>query len=61
MFGGGGGVIVADEIGVAVVPQGELASVYERARTIADNEEAMRALILEGATFQDLLDKFGRI
>ncbi|MFJ4291109.1 RraA family protein [Cupriavidus sp. NPDC089707] len=54
-------LVVADEIGVAVVPQASMADVYERATTIARNEEAMRALILEGKTFQDLLDKFGRI
>ncbi|SPR96385.1 RraA family protein [Cupriavidus taiwanensis] len=56
-----GDLVVADEIGVAVVPQASMADVYERATTIARNEEAMRALILEGKTFQDLLDKFGRI
>ncbi len=56
-----GDVVVADEIGVAVVPKGRIAEVYERARAIADNEEAMRNLILEGATFNDLLAKFGRI
>jgi len=56
-----GDLIVADEIGVAVVPQARMEAVYERAQTIARNEESMRALILEGATFQDLLNKFGRI
>ncbi|MDI3213625.1 RraA family protein [Arthrobacter sp. AL12] len=56
-----GDLVVADEIGVAVVPQADMASVYERVRTIADNEAAMRELILEGKTFEDLLAKFGRI
>jgi len=56
-----GDLVVADEIGVAVVPHEEMAAVQERARAIADNEEAMRALILQGATFQDLLARFGRI
>lgn len=56
-----GDLVVADEIGVVVVPQEKMEAVYERARTIAENEESMRALILEGATFQDLLAKFGRI
>lgn len=56
-----GDVVVADEIGVAVVPRARLAEVYGRARTIADNEEAMRGLIIGGANFQDLLDRFGRI
>jgi 3-hexulose-6-phosphate synthase/6-phospho-3-hexuloisomerase len=56
-----GDLIVADEIGVAVVPLARMEAVYERAQTIARNEESMRALILEGATFQDLLNKYGRI
>ncbi len=56
-----GDLVVADEIGVAVVPRERMAEVYQRARTIADNEAAMRELILQGATFQDLLAKFGRI
>lgn len=56
-----GDLVVADEIGVAVVPQSDLAEVYGRAKEIADNEAAMRKLVVGGATFQDLLAKFGRI
>jgi len=56
-----GDLVVADEIGVTVVPRDDLATVHARAKEIAGNEESMRELILEGATFQDLLDKFGRI
>lgn len=56
-----GDLVIADEIGVAVVPQADMAAVYERAKTIADNEARMREMVLEGKTFQDLLDKFGRI
>lgn len=56
-----GDLVVADEIGVAVVPHADMAAVYERAHTIAENEKRMRDMILEGKTFQDLLDKFGRI
>lgn len=56
-----GDLVVADEIGVAVVARERMAAVYERARTIADNEASMRELIIQGATFQDLLAKFGRI
>ncbi|MBB2917072.1 hypothetical protein [Cupriavidus alkaliphilus] len=52
---------MADEIAVAVVPQASMADVYLRATTIARNEEAMRALILEGKALQSLLNKFGRI
>ncbi|CAM2160376.1 MULTISPECIES: RraA family protein [Paraburkholderia] len=56
-----GDLVVADEIGVAVVPVAQMAEVHERAATIARNEAQMRELILEGKTFQDLLAKFGRI
>lgn len=56
-----GDLVVADEIGVTVVPSGDMATVLPRAREIARNEETMRDLVLQGATFQDLLDKFGRI
>ena len=56
-----GDLIVADEIGVVVVPHEKMEAVYERAKTIADNEASMRSMILEGATFQRLLAKFGRI
>ncbi|RKP53723.1 RraA family protein [Pararobbsia silviterrae] len=56
-----GDLVVADEIGVAVVPAAEMGPVYERASTIARNEAQMRELVLEGKTFQDLLEKFGRI
>ncbi|RQM47330.1 RraA family protein [Paraburkholderia bannensis] len=56
-----GDLVVADEIGVAVVPVAQMTEVHERAATIARNEAQMRELILEGKTFQDLLAKFGRI
>ncbi len=56
-----GDLVVADEIGVAVVPQADMSAVYTRARAIADNEAAMRDLIIEGVTFEELLTRFGRI
>ncbi|MFJ6280596.1 RraA family protein [Arthrobacter subterraneus] len=56
-----GDLVVADEIGVVVVPRARMETVYERAKTIADNEASMRSMILDGATFQDLLAKYGRI
>lgn len=56
-----GDVVVADEIGVTVVPRESLPEVYEKARKLADQEEKTRAEILKGATFQELLEKFGRI
>lgn len=56
-----GDMIVADEIGVAVVPQQDLPAVLEKARELAKKEEAARAEILRGATVEELLKKFGRI
>ncbi len=56
-----GDLVVADEIGVAVVPYAELAEVYKLAREQADKEIATREEILRGATAEELLEKFGRI
>ncbi len=56
-----GDMIVADEIGVAVVPRQDLAAVFEKAESLARKEEASRAEILKGATVEELLEKFGRI
>jgi regulator of RNase E activity RraA len=56
-----GDLVVADEIGVAVVPYKDLAEVYVRARELADNEIKTREAILNGASVEELLVKFGRI
>lgn len=56
-----GDIVVADEIGVAVVPQHQATEVLVRAQEIARNEAAMRDEIVAGATFQQLLEKYGRI
>jgi regulator of RNase E activity RraA len=56
-----GDLVVADEIGVAVVPYKDLAEVYVRARELADNEIKTREAILNGASVDELLAKFGRI
>lgn len=56
-----GDLIVADEIGVAVVPYEKLAEVYTAARKQADKEIATREAILEGASVEMLLARFGRI
>ena len=56
-----GDLIVADEIGVAVVPYEKLAEVYPAAREQADREIATREEILKGAGVEELLAKFGRI
>ena len=56
-----GDIVVADEIGVTVVPQQDAPSVYERAVEQAKREELTRAEVLRGATVEELLAKFGRI
>jgi regulator of RNase E activity RraA len=56
-----GDLIVADEIGVTVVPGNAMAKVYELAREQADKEEATRAEILKGKSVKELLEKFGRL
>lgn len=56
-----GDLVVADEIGVAVVPYADLEEVYVKARELADNEIKTREEILKGATVEELLKKFGRI
>jgi regulator of RNase E activity RraA len=56
-----GDLVVADEIGVAVVPYKDLEKVYKAARELADNEIATREEILKGATVEQLLAKFGRL
>ncbi|QQO08614.1 RraA family protein [Breznakiella homolactica] len=56
-----GDIVVADEIGVSVVPYGQAEAVYEKAAKQAAQEEATRKEILKGATVAELLAKFGRI
>lgn len=56
-----GDLVVADELGVTVVPQSALEEVYPAAKQLAANEEATRNEILKGATVEQLLAKFGRI
>lgn len=56
-----GDMIIADEIGVTVVPNAHLEAVLVAAREQADREEATRRRIREGRTFEQLLEEFGRI
>ncbi len=56
-----GDMIVADEIGITVVPAAQLAPVLAAAREQAEREEATRRRIREGRTFEQLLEEFGRI
>ena len=56
-----GDMIVADEIGVTVVPRDELETVLTLAREQAEREEATRQWVAKGKTVEDLLAEFGRI
>jgi 4-hydroxy-4-methyl-2-oxoglutarate aldolase len=56
-----GDMIVADEIGIAVVPSAQLEPVLKAAREQAEREEATRQRIKQGRTFEQLLEEFGRI
>ncbi len=56
-----GDLVVADEIGVTVVPHQHLAEVYERALSQAEKEEMARKDILAGLGVEELLAKYGRI
>jgi 3-hexulose-6-phosphate synthase/6-phospho-3-hexuloisomerase len=56
-----GDLVVADEIGVVVVPYANLAAVYARAKDQADKEAAARQDVLNGMGVDELLKKYGRI
>ncbi len=56
-----GDIVLADEIGVVVIPQAEAGEILGRAREQADKEEATRQRIREGKTVDELLKEFGRL
>jgi 3-hexulose-6-phosphate synthase/6-phospho-3-hexuloisomerase len=56
-----GDIVLADEIGVVVIPRKEAEEVLARARELAENEERTRARIREGKTVEELLREFGRL
>ena len=56
-----GDIIVADEIGVTVVPNAKLDEVLQLARQQAEREEFTRREIAKGKTVEQLLAEFGRI
>jgi regulator of RNase E activity RraA len=56
-----GDLVVADEIGVSIVPYEQLDEVYIKAREQADREVLTREEILKGSTIEKLIKKFGRI
>jgi regulator of RNase E activity RraA len=56
-----GDVVLADEIGIVVVPQSQAQDVLTRAQAQAAQEEATRQRIREGKTVEELLAEFGRL
>ena len=56
-----GDVVLADEIGVVVVPQEEAGEVLARAQAQAEMEEETRRRIAEGKTLEEILEEFGRL
>jgi len=56
-----GDIVVADEIGVTVVPYDQAEEIYAKAAKQAKDEEGARNEILKGATVAELLSKFDRI
>ena len=56
-----GDFIVADLMGVVVVPLSRAAEVVRLAKEQAEREEATRAWVRQGKTVEDLLAEFGRI
>ncbi len=56
-----GDIVVADEVGVTVVPLEDAEQVLEAAQEQAEMEEQTRAKIREGKTVDELLEEFGRL
>jgi regulator of RNase E activity RraA len=56
-----GDFIVADLMGVTVVPLAHAEEVIEKAREQAEREEKTREWVARGKTVEDLLNEFGRI
>lgn len=56
-----GDLVVADEIGVTVVPLANAREVLRLAREQAAREQRTREAVVQGKTIEDLLREFGRI
>jgi regulator of RNase E activity RraA len=56
-----GDIVIADEVGVTVVPLEEAEAVLAAAREQAAKEELTREKIREGKTVEQLLEEFGRL
>ncbi|HSW43246.1 MAG TPA: RraA family protein [Patescibacteria group bacterium] len=56
-----GDLVLADEIGVVVIPQARAGEVLQAAKAQAEKEELTRQKIREGRTVGELLAEFGRL
>jgi regulator of RNase E activity RraA len=56
-----GDFIIADTIGVTVVPLPRAEEILQLAREQADREQKTREWVAKGKTVEDLLAEFGRI
>ncbi|NQV21504.1 MAG: RraA family protein [Rhodospirillales bacterium] len=56
-----GDFVVADLMGVTVIPLINAEEIVEKAREQAEREDATREWVKQGKTIEDLLEKFGRI
>jgi regulator of RNase E activity RraA len=56
-----GDIILADEIGVVVIPLEQAADILAKAQAQAEKEEKTRARIREGKTVDQILAEFGRM
>jgi 3-hexulose-6-phosphate synthase/6-phospho-3-hexuloisomerase len=56
-----GDLVLADEVGVVVIPLENAAEILEKARAQAEKEEQTRARIREGKTVEQILAEFGRM
>jgi 3-hexulose-6-phosphate synthase/6-phospho-3-hexuloisomerase len=56
-----GDLVLADEIGVVVIPLDKAVAVLQAAQAQAEKEELTRAKIRQGKTVEELLAEFGRL
>jgi regulator of RNase E activity RraA len=56
-----GDLVLADEVGVVVIPQDQAADILGKAQAQAEKEEKTRARIREGRTVDQILAEFGRM
>lgn len=56
-----GDIVVADEVGVVVVPIAEAESIAPKAMDLFEKEDLTRRRIAEGKTLEQILEEFGRL